>query len=179
MAAHAPKLVTAPSISQVARSDLAPKDRHRRPFTMGMWIASIDIQVDPPHAPLVIGYDTVDLDETATVLGAAEKLTLAILHSASNIHADTAKNHIRVRYQQRLELLDRYRDALLGNLRQHPQRLFGRPGWRSASASSRWHYTSSRPPATTDGPATRTAATRNQQPASHVNDTCPARSSTP
>jgi hypothetical protein len=80
MAAHAPKLVTAPSISQVARSDLAPKDRHRRPFTMGMWIASIDIQVDPPHAPLVIGYDTVDLDETATVLGAAEKLTLAILH---------------------------------------------------------------------------------------------------
>jgi hypothetical protein len=106
---------------------------------MGMWIASIDIQVDPPRAPLVIGYDTVDLDETAAVLGAGEKLTLAILHSASNIHTDTAKNHIRVRYQQRLELLDRYRDAHLGNLRQHPQRLFGRPGWRSASASSRWH----------------------------------------
>jgi hypothetical protein len=53
--------------------------------------------VDPPRAPLVIGYDTVDLDETAAVLGAGEKLTLAIWHSASNIHADTVKNHIRAR----------------------------------------------------------------------------------
>ncbi|WP_327138834.1 hypothetical protein [Nocardia sp. NBC_01327] len=91
--------------------DLARKDRHRRPFTIGTLVKSFNAKIQAPYGTNVISYDLFDPTKAPPLVGGGESFVLGRLHCKNDSIPKWLKDGVELDIEHHIELLDWFREA--------------------------------------------------------------------
>jgi hypothetical protein len=91
--------------------DLARKDRHRRPFTIGTRIKSFNARIPEPYCQNIVSYDLFDPNKEPPLVGGGESLILGRFRCKDSTVPPWLKDGVEVDVEHHIELLDWFREA--------------------------------------------------------------------